>query len=137
MINRKMAALVAVVLLAVVVGSAATAMASCYYVTLDSVDGYLSGSGDEDLYSVELTKGVRYNFRLSVGYGDDFDIWVYYKVWDGNSWEKQYVAMGIEGTGVDESVYFTASRNTRHYVEVISWVGRGDYTFSFRRQICN
>jgi len=136
MFNRKLVVFM-VVALFTVAGGVLTASASCWYSTIATVDGYLSGSGDEDLWSIQLTQNVRYNFRLTVAYGDDFDIWVYYKIWNGFEYEKRYVAMGIEGSGADESVYFTAPRNTKYYIEVESWVGRGSYTLTLRRRFCN
>ena len=131
MMNRKWAMLVAVALVAVMV-SVVPAVASCYYSTVASVNGYLGWSGDEDSWSVELTKNVRYNFKLTVAYNDDFDIYVYYWLYG----EKVYVAMGIEGTGVDESVYFTAPRNTTYHIEVDSWRGSGSYTLTLRKRYC-
>jgi hypothetical protein len=140
MINRKMAMLVSVALLAVV-GSVVPAVASCYYSTIASASGYMTGSGDEDVWTMDLVKGVRYNVQLSVGYGDDFDVRVYYRVqtlvgWE-YVWEYIEVASGLKGTGVDESAYFTAPRNTTYFFVVTSWIGSGNYTLRIKRQYCN
>ena len=132
MFNRKMAVVMMTVALLAVVGSVVPALASCSYRTTATANGYLTGSGDEDQWNIELTKGIEYNFRLTVGYNDDFDIYVYYWLYG----EKVYVAAGIRGTGADESVFFTATRNTRYHIEIDSWRGSGNYTLTIKRWIC-
>ena len=137
MFNRKMAVVMMTVALLAVVGSVVPALASCSYRTTATASGYLTGSGDEDQWNIELTKNIKYNFRLSVGYGDDFDIYVYYWIFGPNGWEKVYVAAGINGTGSDESIFFTASRNATYYIEIVSYRGSGSYTLTIKRWICS
>ena len=135
--TRKMAVVMVTVALLAVVGSVVPALASCSYRTTATASGYLTGSGDEDQWNIDLTKGMKYNFRLTVGYNDDFDIFVYYWVSGPNGWEEVYVAAGIKGTGEDESVFFTVPRNTTYYIEIVSWRGSGNYTLTIKRWICS
>jgi len=49
-----------------------------------------------------------------------------------SDWE--LVDSGTNGTGQDESVYFTANRAGKYYIKVYSYSGRGNYTLRIKRR---
>jgi len=132
MLKRRMAVLVAAVVLMTVMGSAVPALAS--YVTIGHANDYL-WSGGYDWYSINLSRGARYCITLSVPWSADFDVKIYYnRNGDNHLSDWELVDSGTNGTGQDESVYFTANRAGKYYIKVYSYSGRGNYTLRIKRR---
>jgi len=127
MFKQKMMVLVTAVAAAVVLGCAFPTMAA--YRTIGDADGVMLGSGDWHWFGVTLVRGQAYRVTLTVPFGEDFDIAVYYDSdRDGYADSNERLALGNEGTGRNESIYFRAPVSGRFHIKVWSYHGSGFYT---------
>jgi len=130
---KQKAAVLAVGVLAVVLAGVVPALAGSYFAPIGNVTGYLT-PGEVDTWTIDLDAGTRYNVQLTVPHDDDFDFLVWHWEFRYGEWEQVVDTVGLEGTGVDESEYFTATRSTTYHIIVESYHGRGTYTLTIREK---
>jgi len=126
MFKRNTMVLGVAVLAVAILGCAVPAMASSYRFVGDS-NGFL-GNGGWHWIGAELIAGRTYKVKLSVPFGADFDVRIYYdRDHDKVAESSELIAKGTRGTGQTESVVFTARVTGRHHIKVYSYSGSGVY----------
>ena len=125
MFKRKTQVLVAVVLMGIVAG-AVGAMAGEYRF-LGSVEGYVSRSGDFDIYQETLRGGQHYQITLTGPWSADFDILVF----DEN---ENLVAKSV-GVTSEEVVTITPRWTGPFFIVVVSYEGHGSYMVRLYRYV--
>jgi subtilisin family serine protease len=107
--------------------------------------GRVSYPGDiNDVYRKRLVKGRRYEVKLFVPRGKDYDLWVWKpaakEIYQfqagcfGGPGGCQLQGFSANGSGRDEVIRFRASRSGVHYLHVMAWARhRGAYRVVVRR----
>jgi len=116
-------------------GCVVPAMASSYRLVGDA-EGILLCSSDWKWIGADLVAGRTYKITLSVPFGADFDVKVYYdRDHDKVAEPSELIAKGTKGTGKTESVVFTARVTGRHHFKVYSYSGGGIYILRLFRWV--
>jgi hypothetical protein len=113
------------------------------WIRIGQVSGSLGWSGDYDVWRiVTLSEGVQYKFECTMPYSADFDLKLFFDLYDDNryvdeDWFSSYAGERVAsatGTGRPEVLnitpWFTQDYGWHYVIKVYSYYGYGSYTLT-------